>query len=79
MNCVACETRNIISEETQQHIYHCKLLDIIESETEFKDIFKNHYSTEKVKKIVTNFRNNMTQRETIIQNINETKSHRISE
>ena len=66
MNCVACETRNIISEETQQHIYQCKVLNISKSETDFKDNFQNHYSTEKMKKFVTYFKINMKQRDTIL-------------
>ena len=56
-----------------QNTKQCKLLNKSESETDFENIFRNHYSTEKVKEIVKHFMNNMKQREIILQKQNETK------
>ena len=62
VNCVACESEKIMSEKTQIHTYQCKLLNKSKSETDFKNIFLNHDSTDKKKQIVNHFKYNMKQR-----------------
>ena len=79
VNCVAYENeKRRRYEVTQIHIYKCRLLNKSESETDFENIFRNHYSTERAKQIVNCFIYNMKQREIILQKQNETKNIAIS-
>ena len=46
VTCVACQTENIINEETQEHILNCKVIlsklkKTNSSEESFKEIFTN--------------------------------------
>ena len=63
-NCVACEKKNQIHEETQEHIYFCK--NINENKGIFTNIFDNKQETKLMKEITKDYLANMKQRRKLL-------------
>ena len=63
-NCIVCEKENMFNEETQEHIYSCKLIK--ENNHPFKHIFKNSHETKEIKDITNAYIANMKQRKTFL-------------
>ena len=59
-NCIVCEKENMFNEETQEHIYSCKLIK--ENNKQLRNIFGNSYETKEIKEITREFIENMKQR-----------------
>ena len=59
-NCIVCEKENMFVEETQEHIYYCKLLK--ENTKTFRNMFENSYDTKEIKEITREYIENMKQR-----------------
>jgi hypothetical protein len=66
--CVACEIKDEITNETQEHVYICKNINKEEmAKCEFNEIFSNKRCTENTKYVVERFQRILKCREQIVQ------------
>ena len=67
--CVACEVKDEITNETQEHVYICKNINKEDmAKCEFKEIFSNKRCTENTKYVVKRFQRILKCREQIVKN-----------
>ena len=75
---VACQTEQIINEETQEHLFKCKvILSKLDQKTQiaetFEEIFTNKNDTEALRKTLKKFMIHLNIREQIIDEESEKK------